>query len=32
MFDVDRLRQVNESLGHAAGDKVLVEVANRLRS
>ncbi|MFG1775259.1 putative bifunctional diguanylate cyclase/phosphodiesterase [Micromonospora sp. NPDC049048] len=32
LFDVDRLRQVNESLGHAAGDKVLVEVANRLRS
>ncbi|MEV4463424.1 bifunctional diguanylate cyclase/phosphodiesterase [Micromonospora echinofusca] len=32
LFDVDRLRQVNESLGHAAGDKVLVEVANRLRA
>ncbi|MEU6074442.1 bifunctional diguanylate cyclase/phosphodiesterase [Micromonospora sp. NPDC047074] len=32
MFDVDRLRQVNESLGHAAGDKVLAEVADRLRS
>ena len=31
LFDVDRLRQVNESLGHAAGDKVLAEVANRLR-
>ncbi|WP_431727824.1 putative bifunctional diguanylate cyclase/phosphodiesterase [Verrucosispora sp. TAA-831] len=31
LFDVDRLRQVNESLGHAAGDKVLVEVADRLR-
>ncbi|WP_327038668.1 bifunctional diguanylate cyclase/phosphodiesterase [Micromonospora maris] len=31
LFDVDRLRQVNESLGHAAGDKVLTEVANRLR-
>lgn len=31
LFDVDRLRQVNESLGHAAGDKVLVEVAQRLR-
>ncbi|MFU8873645.1 putative bifunctional diguanylate cyclase/phosphodiesterase [Micromonospora sp. SL4-19] len=30
LFDVDRLRQVNESLGHAAGDKVLVEVAKRL--
>lgn len=32
LFDVDALRQVNESLGHAAGDKVLVEVANRLRA
>ncbi|RKN44320.1 putative bifunctional diguanylate cyclase/phosphodiesterase [Micromonospora endolithica] len=32
LFDVDRLREVNESLGHAAGDKVLFEVANRLRS
>ncbi|WP_027660307.1 putative bifunctional diguanylate cyclase/phosphodiesterase [Salinispora fenicalii] len=32
LFDVDRLREVNESLGHAAGDQVLVEVAERLRS
>ncbi|MEV4119076.1 bifunctional diguanylate cyclase/phosphodiesterase [Micromonospora sp. NPDC049645] len=32
LFDVDGLRQVNESLGHAAGDKVLAEVANRLRA
>jgi diguanylate cyclase (GGDEF)-like protein len=32
LFDVDRLRQVNESLGYAAGDKVLVEVAERLRA
>ncbi|MEW2381140.1 bifunctional diguanylate cyclase/phosphodiesterase [Micromonospora sp. NPDC047707] len=32
LFDVERLRQVNESLGHAAGDKVLVEVADRLRA
>ena len=31
LFDVDGLRQVNESLGHAAGDKVLAEVADRLR-
>jgi diguanylate cyclase (GGDEF)-like protein len=31
LFDVDGLRQVNESLGYAAGDKVLAEVARRLR-
>lgn len=29
-LDLDRVRQVNESLGHAAGDRVLVEVARRL--
>jgi diguanylate cyclase (GGDEF)-like protein len=32
LFDVADLRRVNESLGHAAGDKVLVEVASRLRA
>ncbi|MEV0153732.1 bifunctional diguanylate cyclase/phosphodiesterase [Micromonospora sp. NPDC050686] len=32
LFDVDELRQVNESLGHAAGDKVLAEMAARLRA
>jgi diguanylate cyclase (GGDEF)-like protein len=32
LFDVDGLRQVNESLGHVAGDKVLAEVAERLRA
>ncbi|WP_026185687.1 putative bifunctional diguanylate cyclase/phosphodiesterase [Salinispora pacifica] len=32
LFSVDRLREVNESLGRAAGDKVLVQVAARLRS
>ncbi|MFC6019689.1 putative bifunctional diguanylate cyclase/phosphodiesterase [Plantactinospora solaniradicis] len=32
LFDVDSLRQVNESVGHAAGDQVLTEVANRLRA
>ncbi|WP_091555817.1 putative bifunctional diguanylate cyclase/phosphodiesterase [Micromonospora pattaloongensis] len=31
-FDVDALRQVNESLGHAAGDQVLAEVGRRLRA
>ncbi|HEY8532380.1 MAG TPA: bifunctional diguanylate cyclase/phosphodiesterase [Micromonospora sp.] len=32
LFDVDGLRAVNETLGHAAGDQVLVEVARRLRA
>lgn len=32
LFDVDSLRQVNESVGHAAGDKVIIEVGNRLRA
>ncbi|GGK13518.1 bifunctional diguanylate cyclase/phosphodiesterase [Pilimelia terevasa] len=31
LFDVDGLRDVNDSLGHAAGDKLLVEVSRRLR-
>lgn len=31
IFDVDGLRDVNDSLGHAAGDKLLVEFAQRLR-
>lgn len=31
-IDLDRVRQVNESLGHGAGDRVLVEVARRLTS
>ncbi|WP_019869480.1 putative bifunctional diguanylate cyclase/phosphodiesterase [Salinispora oceanensis] len=32
LFAVDRLREVNESLGRVAGDTVLVQVAARLRS
>ncbi len=31
VFDVDGLRDVNASLGHSAGDKVLTEFATRLR-
>jgi len=31
-FDIDRLRFVNDSLGHEVGDRVLVEVAERIRN
>jgi diguanylate cyclase (GGDEF)-like protein len=32
LFDIDGMRDVNESLGHAAGDKLMIEVSRRLRA